>query len=137
MVSVEHDITDFKKSTWQFLAKVFVSHSCCYFLEGVMAHLLKQLLDPLGLVDSDEIRQMMMTAAATEAAKDGEATAQSAKEFIKAVMEGDVKRVAEALKKNKGFVNNCYILFRKKHLIVYRLSFPMCNVISMYTLNLH
>lgn len=70
-----------------------------------MAHLLKQLLDPLGLVDSDEIRQMM-TAAATEAAtKDGEVTAQSAKEFIKAVMEGDVKRVAEALKKNKGFVN--------------------------------
>lgn len=71
-----------------------------------MAHLLTRLLDPLGLLDSDDIRQMM-TAAATEAAtKDEEVTAQSAKEFIKAVMEGDVKRVAEALQKNKGFVNN-------------------------------
>lgn len=110
MVPVEHDITNFKKSTWQCFAELSVSHSCCNFLEGVMAHLLKQLLDPLGLVDSDEIRQMM-TAAATEAAtKDGEVTAQSAKEFIKAVMEGDVKRVAEALKKNKGFVNIFYFI---------------------------
>lgn len=71
-----------------------------------MAHLLTRLLDPLGLLDSDDIREIMTAAATEGAAKDEEVTAQSAKEFFRAVMEGDVKRVAEALKKNKGFVNN-------------------------------
>ncbi|XP_030843124.1 E3 ubiquitin-protein ligase MIB2 [Strongylocentrotus purpuratus] len=96
---------------------------------GVMAHLLKQLLDPLGLVDSDEIRQMM-TAAATEAAtKDGEVTAQSAKEFIKAVMEGDVKRVAEALKKNKGFVNVVVQDNTPLHLAAYQDHFQVVELL--------
>eukprot|EP00057_Strongylocentrotus_purpuratus_P031361 XP_784379.3 PREDICTED: E3 ubiquitin-protein ligase MIB2 isoform X1 [Strongylocentrotus purpuratus] len=71
----------------------------------VMAHLLTRLLDPLGLLDSDDIREIVTAAAAEAAPKDGEVTAQSAKEFFMAVMEGDVKRVAEALEKNKGFVN--------------------------------
>eukprot|EP00057_Strongylocentrotus_purpuratus_P003817 XP_003727426.1 PREDICTED: ankyrin repeat domain-containing protein 7-like [Strongylocentrotus purpuratus] len=70
-----------------------------------MAHLLTRLLDPLGLLDSDDIREIVTAAATEGAAKDEEVTAQSANEFFKAVMEGDVKHVAEALKKNKGFVN--------------------------------
>ncbi|XP_030843382.1 E3 ubiquitin-protein ligase MIB2-like [Strongylocentrotus purpuratus] len=96
---------------------------------GVMAHLLKQLLDPLGLVDSDEIRQMMTAAATEAAANEGEVTAQSAKEFIKAVMEGDVKRVAEALKKNKGFVNVVVQENTPLHLAAYQDHFQVVELL--------
>ncbi|XP_054768825.2 E3 ubiquitin-protein ligase MIB2-like [Lytechinus pictus] len=71
----------------------------------LMALFLKKLLDPLGLVDTDDFRKMVAEAEGTSSSSGGEVTAQSAKEFIKGVLEGDVKRVAELLQKNKGYVN--------------------------------